>query len=329
MRRPFALLAAVVVPIAIGAGWSGDERLPLPSAGATMTARAVPLDPGDPRRRRVGALTWLGGVELRSGDRAFGGFSTLHVAGDRFTLLSDGGILARFRMGGDWRPRDVRLEPLPGGPGTGWTKGSRDSESMTVDPRTGAVWVGFEVANAIWRYAPGLAHAERGVAPPAMAGWRYTGGIESFTRLADGRFVAIAESREAGGAAGTRMGIVWAGDPVRDPAPAFRFRYRPTRGYDPSDMTELPDGRLLVLERRFALPFTWSNRLMLVERGAVRPGAVVAGRLLATLAAPLVHDNFEGVAATRERGATIVWLVSDDNQLFLQRSLLLKFRLDR
>ena len=43
---------------------------------------------------------------------------------------------------------------------------------------------------------------------------------------------------------------------------------------------------------------------------------------------PLIHDNFEGVAITREGRDTIVWLVSDDNQLFLQRSLLLKFKLD-
>jgi hypothetical protein len=55
---------------------------------------------------------------------------------------------------------------------------------------------------------------------------------------------------------------------------------------------------------------------------------VVRGRVIATLRRPLVHDNFEGLAISRERGRTIVWLVSDDNQLFLQRTLLLKFALD-
>ena len=47
-----------------------------------------------------------------------------------------------------------------------------------------------------------------------------------------------------------------------------------------------------------------------------------------TLASPLIHENFEGIAATREGAATIIWIVSDDNQLWLQRSLLLKFRLE-
>ncbi|GAA3260107.1 hypothetical protein GCM10020258_22400 [Sphingomonas yabuuchiae] len=51
--------------------------------------------------------------------------------------------------------------------------------------------------------------------------------------------------------------------------------------------------------------------------------------MLAELDSPLIHDNFEGVAVTQEAGATILWLVSDDNQLFLQRNYLLKFRLER
>lgn len=98
--------------------------------------------------------------------------------------------------------------------------------------------------------------------------------------------------------------------------------------YDPADATALPNGDLLVLDRAFRLPFRFSNRLSLVPASAIRAGSVARGELLATLDSPLIHDNFEGVATTIEHGATIVWLVSDDNQLPLQRTLLLKFRLD-
>jgi hypothetical protein len=90
----------------------------------------------------------------------------------------------------------------------------------------------------------------------------------------------------------------------------------------------LPDGRLLVLTRGFKLPFDFAAKLVVVDPAAIRPGAVVRGREIATLAKPLIHDNFEGLAVTREGNATILWIVSDDNQLFLQRSLLLKFRLE-
>ncbi|MGO7251670.1 esterase-like activity of phytase family protein, partial [Rhizobium brockwellii] len=66
-----------------------------------------------------------------------------------------------------------------------------------------------------------------------------------------------------------------------------------------------------------------------VSADQITPGRVARGRLIAELDSPLIHDNFEGVAVTQEGGATILWLVSDDNQLFLQKSYLLKFRLDR
>jgi hypothetical protein len=325
VRRPFVLLAAIVLPLALVPHWSREERLALFARGGSMTARTVMIDPGEPARRRVGALTFLGGVALDNGDAAFGGFSAMAVEGDRFTLLSDGGNVVRFRMGGDWRPRAVRFSALPAGPRTGWEKRDRDAESMTRDPATGRWWVGFENANQVWRYAPDLRAGERMAQPAAMRRWRRNGGIEAFARLADGRFVAISESPRRGRR--VRDGIVWPGDPTARPV-RFRFAYRPAPGYDPSDMTQLPDGRLLVLERAWGPPFRWYARLALVELAAIRPGAVVAGRTVAWLAPPLLTDNYEGVAATREGGATILWLVSDDNQLFLQRTLLLKFRLD-
>ena len=43
---------------------------------------------------------------------------------------------------------------------------------------------------------------------------------------------------------------------------------------------------------------------------------------------PLTVDNFEGVAAVQDDdGATLVYILSDDNFNFFQRTLLLLFRL--
>ena len=99
-------------------------------------------------------------------------------------------------------------------------------------------------------------------------------------------------------------------------------------GEELSGLSELPDGRLLVLNRWFGPPFRFANVLVLIDPRAIRPGAVVRGREIARLVAPLTHDNVEGVAATVEGGRTIVWLVSDDNHSRWERTLLLKFRLD-
>lgn len=336
MRRAAIACFVVAAVVALVPGWSGEERLALFGPHARMTATPVPLDPADPARRRVGRLTYLGGLHLQSGDPAFGGFSSLSVAGDAFTLLSDGGNIVRFRMGADWRPRAVRFSELPDGPDTGWQKRDRDSESMAVDPDDGRIWVGFERYNAFWRYAPGFARAEGRVTPPSIDFWPDNGGPESLARMPDGRFVTISEQahlssrRWRGSGAGrlaSRDALIFARDPLRDPHPRH-FAYSIAGRYDVADAAALPNGDLVVLERDFRLPYRWSNRLTLVPAAEIRPGRVAQGRLLATLDTPLIHDNFEGVAVTQEGGATILWLVSDDNQSMLQRSLLLKFRLD-
>lgn len=198
---------------------------------------------------------------------------------------------------------------------------------MTVDPASGRVWVGFERANEIWRYAPGLGLPAADVAPRAMRDWEDNGGAESLVRLHDGRFLVIAETDPKHGAT-PRDALLFDGDPVARPDRGVRFRYRPPDGYDPSDATELPDGRVLVLNRRFVLPFGWRAVLTVIDPRRVRPGQVVTGAEVARFAPPLTTDNYEGLAITREGNVTILWMVSDDNQLVLQRTLLMKFRLD-
>lgn len=329
MRRPIITLLVVGLILAIVPGWTGTRRIDPFDMPFRMTSTRVLLDPQRPARTRVGRLTFLGGIVLAAPVPAFGGFSAMLVQGDRFTLQSDGGTVLRFRMGSDWHVRDAHYLNLPDGPGTGWEKADRDSESLTIDPKTKRVWVGFERWNAIGRFSRDFTHLERLVAPQAMADWPTNGGPESLVRRADGGFVVISETaRPAGGPRGGRDAMVFSGDPTLNPRPRFRFVYRPPRHFDPSDVTELPDGRLLVLNRRFQLPFHLSAKLVIVARGEVRPGRQAIGHEIATLAAPLTSDNYEGVAVTREAGATIVWLVSDDNQLWLERTLLMKFKLD-
>lgn len=321
------LLALVFTP-----DWVGEPRLPLMGKRTIIHTAPVALDSAHPERTRVGALVWLGGVRLTSPDPAFGGFSSLHVApGHRVTLLSDGGNIVQFTLPADWQPRRIAFGDLPAGPGTGWSKIERDSESMSVDPEDGSIVAGFENSNMLWRYTPDLRHALGAASPRAMAEWPGNEGAESFTFLPKagwgGGAITIGEQDPWPKGKG-RAAIRFTGDPVREPNRGYRFSYVPPAHFDPSDMAVLPDGRLIVLNRRFELPFTFTNTLVVIDRAAIRPGAVVRGREIATLAPPLIHENFEGIAATREGGRTILWLVCDDNQSVLQRSLLLKFRLD-
>lgn len=325
MRRAFRFI--LITLLALTAAWSGRPGRAVLGARADITSERVPLDPGNPANLTVGALTYLGGVTLSSSDGAFGGFSSMSVKGDRFTLLSDGGNIVRFTMDAQFRITAPDFADLPAGPGLGWTKSDRDSESMAVDPASGNVWVGFERANEIWRYSPGLTAPVAHVAPPEMAGWAENGGAESLVRLRDGRFLVIAETDRRRHSGGARNALLFARDPVAGKSNGFGFGYVPPEGYDPSDAVELPDGRVLVLNRRIALPFAWSAKLTLLDPRTFRANAILRGREVATLAPPLNVDNFEGLAVTKEGNATILWMVSDDNLFVLQRSLLMKFRL--
>lgn len=153
------ILLSVLLILLFVPSWSGEPRLALFPPTAEMAAHRAVIDPLAPGRVKLGGLTFLGGVYLTGPAPAFGGFSAMMVEGDRFTLLSDGGNILSFRMGADWQVREPRFANLPDGPGTGWRKEDRDSESLTHDPATGQLWIGFERANEIWRFAPGFARA--------------------------------------------------------------------------------------------------------------------------------------------------------------------------
>ena len=73
-----------------------------------IEARPVALNPADPTQTRVGALVYLGGLELTSPDARFGGLSGLEIdAGNgRLLAVTDHGhwVAARLVLDGDGAP---------------------------------------------------------------------------------------------------------------------------------------------------------------------------------------------------------------------------------
>lgn len=310
------LLVLVLVP-----GWTGIDRLPLLAPDVIVHASAYVPGYGWPRR--IGGLTPIGAISLRASDPAFGGFSALSIRNSRATLLSDGGNYVHLAIRGGGL-ETLGAGSLPQGPGTGWAKESRDTESLAVDPRSGRAWIGYERANAIWRYSADLRRAEAHATPAAMRAWPMNGGAESLVRLRDGRFVAIGEQARAGQA---RQAVIFSGDPTDATTRISRFRYRPPRGFSPSDAAALPNGDLLVLNRRFS-KLRFYATLVRIPASSVRAGATVSGTVVAQWGPPLISENCEGLAITRERGATMVWVVTDNDLAWYRPTLLVKFRLD-
>lgn len=323
------LLYSILLILILAPSYSGEVPRPRFTGRAQMTATFVRIEPGNPATRHVGELKYLGGVKLSSRQPAFGGFSAMRTDGRRFALLSDGGHIVRFEMDAGFRVSNIAFGELKDGPGLGWSKEDRDSESFTWDPRTKQYWVGFERANEIWRYAAN-GTPEAHLAPLSMIDWSVNGGPESMVRRRDGTFIVISETARPKDDRTAREAVLFRGDPTQPRTKVVRFAYRPPAGYDPTDMAELPDGRLLILNRRFSISRElFTAKLVIADpRPAIRATTVLVGREIATFARPLLHDNFEAVAVTQEDGATIIWIASDDNREWWEQSLLLKFRLE-
>ena len=308
----FLLLTTFVTP-------GPPPRLGAPGTAPLAAVRIV-LDSERPEMRRVGGLLFRRGWSLSSPDRRFGGISAIHVERGRAMAISDDGYVLRFALPGAG-PGTVAIAPLRDGPGDRDSKLDRDTEAMLVDGAS--VWVGYERHNMIWRHRRGDLKALGSAQPAAMRRWRRNSGAEAMARLADGRFLVLGE----GGGGAFSPAVLFDGDPASPATAAAALRIRCPPGYRVTDAAALPDGRLLVLFRRFDWRTGFSARLALADTGALGAGATIEPRLLARLEPPLAVDNMEALSVAREGGRTIVRIASDDNFMRWQRTLLLEFEL--
>lgn len=312
----------MALPLALVPTWSGEPQLARLGPHVVVHARGWAPAGGWPKR--IGRLEPVGAVTLTADDPAFGSFSAIALWRGQAILLSDNGNFVRIAIRGRTL-RTLGSGYLPGGPGTGWSKLDRDSESLAIDPATGRLWAGFERANAIFRYAPRFARWEAWTAPAPMRSWRTNSGAESLARLPDGRFVALSE----GGDWKKREwpAVLFSGDPTAPGTRVHRFRYRPPRTVVPSDATALPNGDLLVVNRRWDGLLHFTVRIARVPAASIRPGALAVAQEIAVFPPQLLGENAEGIAVTRERGATYIWLVTDNDGYWWRRTILAKFRL--
>ena len=295
-------------------------------ASPPVRATPLPLDSRDPARTTLGVLRFTGGWVLHSRDRRFGGLSALAArAPGHLLAISDSGVPVDIRIG-PAGPVARILPRLDTGTGRRSGKWAYDVESLAAAADGRTLWAGLERRNVIARY-DGALRLQARRAPPEMKEWPGNGGAEAMARLPDGRMLVLAEVATEGAAADRREALIFPGDAAGNPRAARRLSYRPPAGYDPSDAAALPDGRVLVLNRAWRLPLRFSSAITLVDPRKAGAGAVLEGPVIARLAAPLATDNMEGMAIVREADGLILYLVSDDNFLPVQRTLLLRFRL--
>ena len=295
-----------------------------------LFSQTVPLNPTAPAAMNLGLLTYRGGIALRSTDRRFGGFSGLHVSADGRQLIavSDRGtwlrLTLRYGDGGKLSGgADARLGRLRSPRGAALRGKNGDAEGLAVLP-DGSMIVSFERRHRMLHYPPAanpLSRIPRRFPePPGLADGPSNGGIETLVHVGRGYLMAISERQRAGPR--SLRGWVGVDGGWRE------FSYARKGGFRPTDATLLPNGDVLVLERRFFLGRGNAIRLVRVGRRTIAPGRRIGGRVIARIEAPMTVDNFEGIAARQGTGGeTLIYLISDDNFSPLQRTLLMVFSL--
>ncbi len=304
----------------------GGVRTTYRNRTQAIALKELRFDADNPRINRVGQLRFLKAWALGSDNPDFGGLSAITVLRDgRFIAISDAGTVIGFGLTNTERADDSFIAPLPESYGPKKTYKDRDSEGLVYDPATGQFWVSYEQNHTILRFSPSFGRSDGVSRPAAMQKWPKNGGAETIVRFPDGRFAVFSE--KAALADGSYHALMFSGDPVEPGTTAFSFGYRTPEGYKPTDAKILPDGRMLILNRRISFPEGFSAMLTVLDPATIAKDMVVESTPIAVLKSPLLVDNMEGLAITQENGQTIIWMVSDDNFSIWQRTLLMKFAL--
>lgn len=346
---------------------NGLRQASCPAGTSATTAEAielkatpVPLQPINPKRKAVGALTYLGGFHLTSPDKRFGGISDLKV-------LPDGNLLAETDEGNVvWidldkdglAPTAARIAPLLDASGQPLNdKAEADAEGLAY--RQGLAFISFERNHRVLAYdVDGCGAAARG-APIVLNGRgralneafadakinvTANSGVEALGVTPDG-FLAIGLETQVKGQGPLSLRPIEA-------APDFDLRIE-TGAPDLVSIDFLPAGetgrdlRAFTLHRGF--DSLLGNAIVVTETLLTRDldqtnlaarvisaadersherFDVASSRRLAEMSVLFTIDNFEGIAVRRmPTGEVRLYLVSDDNFSKSQRTLLMVFDL--
>jgi hypothetical protein len=296
---------------------------------------AQPIDafePANPGRHRFGPLEFRGGLVLTSPYKEFGGLSAVRLFPDgaSFIALTDKGRWLRGRIAYQrGRPvgiEDAEMAPILGADGRPLAaRGWFDTESIAIDG--GTLYVGIERVNRIVRFDYGryglLARGQPIALPPGISALPNNKGLECLTFVSKpspkaGTLIAISE--RGLDSAGNIRGFLIGG-----PSPG-EFSVARHDDFDVSDCATLPDGDLVLLERRFTWTTGVAIRIRRVPLAMLAPGATVDGPALMSADMGYQIDNLEGLSISRaSNGEVLFTLVSDDNFSPLQRTILLQF----
>lgn len=283
---------------------------------------------------RFGDFEFVGGLELSSSSAVLGGMSAIRLSEDRDSFLGVmdtgywyAGRFERDAQGALSGVSEFSVSPiLDASGGNSNEKWKFDAEGLAL--RGDEALVSFERNSRVDIFsakAPGNSKPV-GSLPilVPLKELRANRGLETITVAPEASPLAgavIVVTEKSLNASGDIFAAILTG-----PSKGVFFvkRHAP---YDITDGDFLPNGDLLLLERRFSIAEGIGMRIRRIDGSRLGAGNLVDGPVLLEADFGDQIDNMEGLdVTTDEDGQIFVTLVSDDNHSILQRNLVLEFR---
>jgi hypothetical protein len=322
----FSLTLAVVPSLA--ATLPASETVP-------VTSRQIVNFKIGSDQKRFGKLEFIGGIEMSSSNALLGAISSIRFRPDRksFLAIMDTGHWVEGEVERDEKGRlsgtsDLTVTSMIDANGRSeQVKERMDSEGVAL--RDGEVLASYEGLHRVDIYPdPGFAQSGPIATLPILIPPKSLRGNRGLETIA----VSPKDSPLAGG-------VVVVSELSFDKANHLLAAVLdgPRKGVfgvvqkDPFAITDgafLPNGDLLLLERRFSFAEGIGMQIRRIKGADIKPGAAVDGEILLNTDMGYQIDNMEGLDVIVEPGGDIrVIVVSDDNHSILERNLMLEFRL--
>ncbi len=324
--------------MAVAALLWGAAAFPVAPASETLsiTARSITQFKAGSDQRRFGPLDFVGGIEFSSLDGRLQSLSSIRFRSDgrSFVSVLDTGDWLTGKIDRDAQGRitgisGAAVRPILLASGRSGSKMSTDAEGLAL--RAGQAIVSFEQQHRVDVFPdPGFETAKPAKTLdfliPARE-LRRNAGMETVVASPvssplKGSLVVVAERSIDD--KGNMLAAILEG-PLKGQFTIVR--------HDPFDATDgafLPNGDLLLLERRFSFLGGLGMRIRRIKGDSIRAGAVVDGEVLLDADMSYAIDNMEGIdVIPGADGRTHLILVSDDNGNLFQRNVMLEVVLDQ
>ena len=293
-----------------------------------LKSTKINLFPTDLENISLNKLKFVSGVEIKSNHPDFGGLSGLIINDDKSLIaVGDQGIWLTGKIKIDENGKLVeiingRLGHLKGNENNPLYKlGKSYTDAESIETYNNKFIVSFERKHRILIFNDIFLHSEIFYDRIKYLDLPDNGGIEAMAPLKNNSIFLLSEN------------LIHPDDKIAgyllSDNKLKKVYVKKNGSFKPTDMSNLPDGNILLLERSFSPVRGVSARISVIKYEDLKPNSVILPFTLDTLKPPMVVDNFEGISFLKlNDGGYYIFILSDDNFNFLQKTLLYQFYWD-